>query len=131
MSWTELTELLDSVDGRWDLGVLANLESGPMQPTHLCKVINDQVRGTGRVLDRAVLTNTLKRMIEDGLVEHHEVSRFPRTSLYSLTPYAYEMLAILEGIDAWYAVRRRYWQRRTDDVMHRSPRRLLGRPVGP
>jgi DNA-binding HxlR family transcriptional regulator len=131
VNWTELTELLDTVDGKWDLGILANLESGPMRPTHLCRVINDQVGGTGHVLDPAVLTNTLTRMIEDGLVEHREVSRFPRTTLYSLTPHAYDVVAVLKGVDAWYAARRWYWQRRADEVMHRGPQRLLGRPIQP
>lgn len=77
-----------------------------------------------------MLTSTLKRMVADGLVEHREVSRFPRTTLYSLTPHAYEVVALLNGIDAWYAARRRYWQRRTDEVM-RGPHRLLGPPTRP
>jgi DNA-binding HxlR family transcriptional regulator len=77
------------------------------------------------------LTITLKRMIEDGLVDHREVSRFPRTTLYSLTPQAYEVLAALEGVDAWYAARRRYWQQRTDEVMQRGPLRLLSRSIRP
>jgi DNA-binding HxlR family transcriptional regulator len=77
VNWTKLTELLDTVDGKWDLGILANLEAGPMRPTDLCEVINDEVRETGHVLDPAVLTNTLRRMIDDGLIEHRELSRFP------------------------------------------------------
>jgi DNA-binding HxlR family transcriptional regulator len=131
VNWTDLTALLDTVDGKWDLGILANLEAGPMRPTDLCDVINDEIRETGHVLDLAVLTNTLRRMIEDGLIEHREVSRFPRTTLYWLTPHAYEMVAILKGIDAWYAARRQHWQRRTDEIMHRGPQRLLGRPIRP
>jgi len=131
VNWTKLTELLDTVDGKWDLGILANLEAGPMRPTDLCEVINDEVRETGHFLDPAVLTNTLRRMIDDGLIEHREVSRFPRASLYSLTPYAYEVVAILNGVDAWYAARRWHWQRRTNQIMHRGPQRLLRRPIRP
>lgn len=130
-NWTELTELLNTVDGKWDLGVLANLEAGPMRPAQLCRVINEEVRETGHTLDPAVLSGTLKRMIEDGLVEHREISRFPRTTLYSLTPHAYEIVALLKGIDAWYAARRQYWQRRTDQVMHGRSPWFLSRPVRP
>jgi hypothetical protein len=43
VNWTELTELLDTVDGKWDLGILANLEAGPIRPTQLCRMINDEV----------------------------------------------------------------------------------------
>jgi DNA-binding HxlR family transcriptional regulator len=131
VDWTELTELLDSIDGKWDLGILANLEAGPMRPTELCKVINQQVRETGHVLDRAVLTNTLKRLIDDDLIEYREIAGFPRTTLYSLTAHAYDVIAVLNGIDAWYAARRRYWRRRTDEVMHHGPHRLLRRPIRP
>jgi DNA-binding HxlR family transcriptional regulator len=106
------------VDGKWDLGILANLEAGPMRPTHLCQLINEQVRETGHVLDRTVLIATLKRMTEDGLVEHREVARFPRATMYSLTPEAYEMLAAFDGLDAWYEARRRWWQQQTEAVMH-------------
>lgn len=123
--WTALTELLDTVDGKWDLGILANLEAGPLRPTQLCEAINDQVRDTGHILDLTVLTNTLKRMVDDGLVDHREVAKFPRTTLYSLTPQAYEVLAVLEGLDAWYAARRRYWRLQADEVMHRGRLRLL------
>jgi DNA-binding HxlR family transcriptional regulator len=66
-------------------------------------------------------------MIDDGLVEHQDVASFPRTALYSLTPHAYDMVAILNGIDAWYAARRQYWQRRTDAIMHSGHRHLLRR----
>jgi DNA-binding HxlR family transcriptional regulator len=46
VDWTELTDLLDTIDGKWDLGILANLEAGPMRPADLCRTINDQVQGT-------------------------------------------------------------------------------------
>jgi DNA-binding HxlR family transcriptional regulator len=63
-------------------------------------MINEEVRETGHVLDPGVLSSTLKRMVEDGLVEHREISRFPRTALYSLTPHAYEVVALLKGTSA-------------------------------
>ena len=119
MEWPELTDFLATFDGKWDLGILANLEAGPMRPAELCRVINDEVRGTGHVLDPGVLASTLKRLIDDGLVEHRDVASFPRTALYSLTPDAYDLVAVLNGVDAWYAARRRYWQQRTDAIMHR------------
>lgn len=118
MDWTDLTRLLDTVDGKWDLGVLANLEDGPKQPTRLCAAINEQIRDTGHVLDPKVLNSTLQRMAEHGLVEHRQLASFPRSTLYSLTPQAYDMIAFLDGMDAWYDARRRYWRTRSEDVMH-------------
>src|SRR6266540_3758958 len=99
VNWTDLTEFLDSVDGRWDLGILANLEPGAMRPKDLYKAINEQARDTGHVLSHAFLNETLKEMRREGLVVRHAIAGFPPAVKYSLTPWAYDVMASMGGLD--------------------------------
>jgi DNA-binding HxlR family transcriptional regulator len=131
VNWTDLTEFLDSVDGRWDLGILTNLEPGPMRPKDLCKAINEQARDTGHALAPAVLNETLKTMRKEGLVVRHASAGFPPAVRYSLTVWAYDVMASMAsmaGVDAWYVARRRYWQERARPA-HLSARPAVGGPV--
>ena len=104
MEWPQTKALLDSVNGKWVLAVLANLKHGPMRPRDLVEAINTQ--SPQQHLAEPVLAKTLTRMTARGLLERHEESRLPWVVRYELTPWARELLTALAGLDTWYGRRR-------------------------
>lgn len=109
--WLDLSELLQPVKARWALAVLINADGAGGATSRLkdlLKAINEEQQNAGaRLLARPVLTATVKRLEEQGLVVRDEVSKVPAITLVRLTPWGREVTAQLEALRAWYNARRR------------------------
>lgn len=108
--WLDLSELLQPVKARWALAVLTNADDAvgaASRPKDLLRAINEQQASGARPLARPVLTATVKRLEEQGLVVRDEVSKVPAITWVRLTPWGREVAAQLEALRAWYNARRR------------------------
>ncbi|MFG3441103.1 winged helix-turn-helix transcriptional regulator [Nonomuraea sp. NPDC047897] len=88
-----VTAAVAVIDGKWKTLVLWLLEDRPYRPGELRR----QVPG----LTEKVLTQTLREMEDDGLVQRevHEVR--PLKTVYSLTAFGRELCEALEPVSAW------------------------------
>jgi len=98
--WRRLRSRLDTIRGKWDLAVLMNLERGVERPGDLIDVINEQAE---EQISWKVLIQTLRRLEDEGYVNHREVSRLPRVTRYWLRPTGRRVISALARLDAWYA----------------------------
>ena len=92
--------------GRWVVAVLAELALGPLHFTQLLSEINaveDRFgrRTHDRPLSNAVLSRTLERMQDDGLVARHQDPSPHPSVRYELTPLGKELLAALRPLAKW------------------------------
>jgi len=101
VDWEHLRKRLAAVRGRWDLAVLANLAGGVTRPGDLIEAISAQSEKERRISWK-VLTETLRRLEDEGYVGHKEISRLPRVTRYWLTPPGYRLVSVLCLLDAWY-----------------------------
>lgn len=100
VDWENLRRRLAPVRGKWDLAVLANLASGVARPGDLIEAINAQTED--RRISWKVLTETLRRLEDEGYVGHKEISRLPRVTRYWLMPPGYRLVSALCMLDVWY-----------------------------
>jgi DNA-binding HxlR family transcriptional regulator len=100
VNWEHLRRRLAGVRGRWDLAVLGNLAEGVERPGALIDAINTQTQE--HQLSWKVLTETLRRLEDEGYVEHQEISRLPRVTKYWLTPDGHRLVKALCLLEAWY-----------------------------
>jgi DNA-binding HxlR family transcriptional regulator len=89
--------------GKWTIPVLAALGPGEVRFTDLVTQVNDGTRQefTGPGLSERVLTDTLERMLADGLIaRRREGERFTFVG-YSLTRTGRSLLAALRPLAEW------------------------------
>jgi DNA-binding HxlR family transcriptional regulator len=97
--WRHLKSWLAAVRGKWDLAVLTNLGRGVERPGDLIDTINRQAADD---ISWKVLTSTLRRLEDEGLVRHKDVSRLPRVTRYWLLPAGRRLVRALTRLDAWF-----------------------------
>ena len=85
--------VLDLIDGRWVLPILAALHSGPLRRNALRQTL-------GSVADK-VLTETLRRMEEQQLIIRSAWPTVPVEVRYALAPRARRLEPLLAAIDSW------------------------------
>ncbi|MDQ3579168.1 MAG: winged helix-turn-helix transcriptional regulator [Actinomycetota bacterium] len=87
------------LDGEWVPAILATLAHGPQHFTEILTAI--QTIGTGqpdptRRLHDSILSRTLRRMEENGLITRDELTAtFPKSTTYELTTWATALLSAL------------------------------------
>jgi DNA-binding HxlR family transcriptional regulator len=98
VTWTEarVRRLVALLAGRWVLSILSALDDGPLRRRTL------RLRIDGAVSDK-VLTETLTRLAEDGLVTRTLTPGVPPQVDYGLTDPATSLGPILEVLDEWAA----------------------------
>ncbi|WP_276611639.1 winged helix-turn-helix transcriptional regulator [Cryptosporangium phraense] len=84
---------MDTVGGRWPLLVLAHLDGGPRRYRELEQVL------TG--ISQRMLTLTLHRLGEDGLISRASFAEMPPRVEYSLTPLGKSLLDAAAGLVRW------------------------------
>lgn len=103
--WGGLHKLTHVLDGEWVPAILATLAHGPRHFTEILDAI--QVTGTGqpdpqRRLHDSILSRTLRRMEDKGLITRHEVAAtFPKSTTYELTSWATDLLTALLPAVHW------------------------------
>jgi DNA-binding HxlR family transcriptional regulator len=88
-----LTEALAAIGGKWKVIIIYLLSERPMHFTALRSDITN--------MSQKVLTEQLRELIADGIVERTETGRIPAPVLYSLTEYGRSVLPIIENLKAW------------------------------
>lgn len=83
----------DLLSNTWDAVVLRALRDGPRRPVEL----RERIGG----ISSKVLTETLRRLRFNGLVERHAHPGAPPRVEYRLTPLGRTFLAPLEAVGAW------------------------------
>lgn len=102
MNWQRFMTLMDTIRGRWDVAILANLAAGTSRPSDLLDAINAQSM-SGHRLTWKVMRERLRHLEQAGYVGRQDISRFPRETRYWMTGFACRLLTELDALDTWYA----------------------------
>ena len=78
------------IGGKWKLLILRNLKSRPWRFNELQRDLEG--------ISQKVLTDSLRQMIEDGLVYRHDYQEMPPRGEYGLTDLGKEMLPIIDAL---------------------------------
>lgn len=78
------------IGGKWKLLILRNLRTRPWRFNELQRDLNG--------ISQKVLTDSLRQMIDDGLVYRHDYQELPPRVEYKLTDLGTKMLPILDAL---------------------------------
>lgn len=88
-----LTAALAAMGGKWKLIIVYWLAQGPRHFAGL--------RGEMSAISQKVLTEQLRQLIDDGIVERRETGAVPAPVIYSLTDYGRSLLPLVESVRTW------------------------------
>lgn len=86
-----VTTAVSLIGGKWKLLILRNLKVRPWRFNELQRSIDG--------ISQKVLTNSLRQMIDDGLVYRHDYQEQPPRVEYGLTRLGTEMLPIVNALE--------------------------------
>lgn len=78
------------IGGKWKLLIIRNLKERPWRFNELQRDIEG--------ISQKVLTDSLRQMIDDGLVYRHDYQKIPPKVEYGLTELGKEMLPIIDAL---------------------------------
>ena len=78
------------IGGKWKLLILRNLTDRPWRFNELLKDLDG--------VSQKVLTDSLRQMIDDGLVYRRDYGEVPPRVEYGLTPLGREMLPVIDAL---------------------------------
>ena len=78
------------IGGKWNLLIIRNLKERPWRFNELQRDIEG--------ISQKVLTDSLRQMIDDGLVYRHDYQEIPPKVEYGLTELGKEMLPIIDAL---------------------------------
>ena len=78
------------IGGKWKLLIIRNLKERPQRFNELQRDIEG--------ISQKVLTDSLRQMIDDGLVYRHDYQEIPPKVEYGLTELGKEMLPIIDAL---------------------------------
>ena len=78
------------IGGKWKLLIIRNLKERPWRFTELQRDIEG--------ISQKVLTDSLRQMMDDGLVYRHDYQEMPPKVEYGLTELGKEMLPIIDAL---------------------------------
>ncbi|MFS8199539.1 winged helix-turn-helix transcriptional regulator [Streptomyces sp. CWNU-52B] len=88
-----IRQVLDRVGDKWSLLVIANLQGGPRRYSYL----QQSVPG----VSQRMLTLTLRKLGEDGLVTRTAYAEVPPRVEYALTPLGESLLGVATPLVQW------------------------------
>ena len=88
-------DVLDRIGDRWSLLTLATLSSGTMRFTVLKRAVGD--------ISQRMLAQTLRTLVQDGLVSRKVYPSIPPKVEYTLTPLGESLLEKLDPLYQWAA----------------------------
>lgn len=86
-------DALELISGKWVMLIVPALARHPMRNGELLR----QIEG----ISQKVLTQTLKKLERNGLLERRELSNKPAHVEYRLTPVALSLVDTLTALDRW------------------------------
>lgn len=84
---------VELIGGKWKLLILRNLRMRPWRFNELQRDLDG--------ISQKVLTDSLRQMIDDGLVYRHDYREMPPRVEYGLTELGKEMLPIVDALAAF------------------------------
>ena len=78
------------IGGKWKLLILRNLRTRPWRFNELQRDLDG--------ISQKVLTDSLRQMIDDGLVDRHDYQELPPRVEYRLTDLGMKMLPIIDAL---------------------------------
>ena len=84
---------VELIGGKWKLLILRNLRMRPWRFNELQRDLDG--------ISQKVLTDSLRQMIDDGLVYRHDYREMPPRVEYGLTELGKEMLPIIDALAAF------------------------------
>lgn len=78
------------IGGKWKLLIIRNLKARPWRFNELQRDLDG--------ISQKVLTDSLRQMIDDGLVYRHDYQKMPPKVEYELTELGKEMLPIIDAL---------------------------------
>lgn len=84
---------LKALSGRWKLLILRELRNGPVRPNELERALKG--------ITRKILTQQLRQMEDQGIVERKIYPEVPPRVEYFLTPLGRSLTPIVEAMEAW------------------------------
>lgn len=88
-----IRDVLDRIGDQWSLLVLDALEGGTKRFNELMRALGD--------ISKQMLSQTLKRLEEDGFVRRTVYAEVPPKVEYDLTPLGHSFLVPMRGLVAW------------------------------
>lgn len=88
-----IRDVLDRIGDQWSLLVLDALEGGTKRFNELMRALGD--------ISKQMLSQTLKRLEEDGFVRRTVYPEVPPRVEYDLTPLGHSFLVPMQGLVAW------------------------------
>jgi DNA-binding HxlR family transcriptional regulator len=88
-----LTAALAAMGGKWKLIIIDWLADGPKHFAGLRREMS--------AISQKVLTEQLRELIDDGIVQRQETGQVPAPVIYSLTDYGRSVLPIAETVRTW------------------------------
>ncbi|MFE5816826.1 winged helix-turn-helix transcriptional regulator [Streptomyces sp. NPDC056479] len=88
-----VTAAITVIDGKWKTSLLWLLESGPHRPAELRRLLPG--------LSEKVLTQALREMETDGLVDREVYDVLPLKTVYSLTGFGRDLAEALGPLSDW------------------------------
>lgn len=86
-------QVLDRIADKWSVLIVRKLSDGTMRFAQLRRAIDG--------ISQKVLTNTLRGLERDGIVERRIYASVPPRVEYSLTPLGRSLCSLVEGICGW------------------------------
>lgn len=88
-----LTAALAAIGGKWKLIIVYFLAESPKHFAALRKVIPG--------ISQKVLTQQLRELVSDGIVDRQPKGKVPAPVIYSLTEYGQSLLPLIEDVRLW------------------------------
>ncbi|QKW35645.1 helix-turn-helix transcriptional regulator [Actinomadura sp. NAK00032] len=88
-------QVLDRVGDKWSMLIIAVLESGPMRYTD----VQRQIPG----ISQRMLTHTLRRLVQDGLISRTAYAEVPPRVEYALAPLGGGLNEVVKQLIGWAA----------------------------
>jgi DNA-binding HxlR family transcriptional regulator len=88
-----LTAALAAIGGKWKLIILYWLAESPKHFADLRRAMPS--------ISQKVLTQQLRELVNDGIVQRHPKGEIPAPVEYSLTDYGRSVLPLLEDVRVW------------------------------
>jgi DNA-binding HxlR family transcriptional regulator len=86
-------QVLDRIADKWTMLVIVALEHGTLRFSELRRSIDG--------ITQKMLTQTLRGLERDGMVEREVIATVPVTVRYTLTPLGHSLAETVSGIRAW------------------------------
>jgi DNA-binding HxlR family transcriptional regulator len=93
VSGCPLTAALAAIGGKWKLIIIYWLAE---EPTHFAGLRRKMSR-----ISQKVLTQQLRELQADGIVDRRPAERAADPVIYSLTPYGRSLLPLVDGVRRW------------------------------